>query len=563
MLEGVDIATLGALSLDELTERARQDPQWFESVSQAFLGAMLEDRQKTQLAYYQVVNPDSTAVHLSTAREVAIVGGNRSSKTDTALAELSIRLTGHIPQSLMATYPREKLHLPARARVVCNSLTDTLEPIIKPKLRWDQWNGADMTRGHWGWIPKHCLVGGSWEKAYSEKNRTLNVCADTLWRSPSGEKISVSTVSTCQFMSYDQDLSSFTGTSLHLVIHDELPSSDIYREHRLRVLDVKGQIITAFTPPDEIGAQRADATWFFDEVYEKGLPGPTYDPRFQTITLMTEKNRILSVEEIHALSRTMTEGQREARLHGRFIHLSGVVYPTFTQRDRWWCYRCERDILPSGGTCAHCRGDAIDPYRHVIEPIPIPASWPIVFVIDPHPRKNDAIGWFAVTPSDDIIMVAELSAQGTASDIKRQVDRVEALGHWSPVRRLMDPNIATESNDKLRRGWTLRQSYDEVGLRCDLAIDEVVPGIERVQESLKPDKDTRRPRFQVFNTCPLFIHSMQRWSWDDWVRQVDRDPKESPRDKWKDFPDLIRYLCNARLTYNGLKLGYQSLRPRR
>ena len=249
------------------------------------------------------------------------------------------------------------------------------------------------------------------------------------------------------------------------------------------------------------------------------------------------------------------------RLHGRFLHLSGVIYSTFSRRPRWWCFRCHRDVLPVGGTCVSCAGADLESYQHVIDPFPIPREWPIVFVIDPHPRKKDAMGWFAVTPSDDIVMVREAALQGTAGDIKREVDRIEQTEHWAPARRLMDPNIATESNDKLRRGWTLRQAYDDVGLRCDLAIDELAPGIERVQELLRPDRHTRRPRFQVLSTCPQFIHSMQRWAWDEWTRHSDRDPKESPRDKWKDFPDLIRYLANARVTFTGLRLGAQPIRP--
>src|ERR1043166_6207931 len=98
------------------------------------LQATEKDQQETQLAYYEPVNPRARGLHLSTAREVAIVGGNRSSKTDTTLADLAIQLTGHIPRSLMLDYPRQKLGRPIRARVVCNSLTDPLEPVIKPKL---------------------------------------------------------------------------------------------------------------------------------------------------------------------------------------------------------------------------------------------------------------------------------------------------------------------------------------------------------------------------------------------------------------------------------------------
>ncbi|MBI1960839.1 MAG: PAS domain-containing protein, partial [Candidatus Liptonbacteria bacterium] len=45
----------------------------------------------------------------------------------------------------------------------------------------------------------------------------------------------------------------------------------------------------------------------------------------------------------------------------------------------------------------------------------------------------------------EITVLVGRSAQGTAAEIKREVDRIEQSHHWNPVRRLMDPNIATES----------------------------------------------------------------------------------------------------------------------
>lgn len=493
-----------------------------------------------QLARYRTVNPMALPVHLSTASEVAIVGGNRSSKTDTSLAELAIRLTGFVPDSLRDSYPREKLaKLPIRARVVCNSLTDTLEPVIKPKLRWDQWNGVgdpNEGRGHWGWIPRHLLPGGTWEKAYSEKYRTLTV------------KTVDGGTSTCQFLSYDQDLSIFAGSSMHLILHDELPPSDIYRENRMRILDVGGQILTAFTPPDEIGMARADVSWFYDEVYE---PGRQHRNGCETIILHTEANSLLSPKDVAALAAKMTDEQREVRLHGNFLHLSGVVYSLFTPGESHWCFRCAKRITPMGGACVSCGGDDVDTFSHVESPFAIPAGWPIVFVIDPHPRKKDAMGWFAITPSDDIVMVGELEVDGTAQDVARAVDDFEAMHRLSVTRRLMDPNIATETNDKLGRGWSIRKAYDDVGLRCDLATDDINVGIQNVNELLRPDARTRRPRFRAFATCQKFIYGMTHWAWDDWTRGSDKEPKEKVRDKAKDFPDLIRYLANDRPSYDG------------
>lgn len=565
-LSGIDLVELSKLTEDELEKRARKSPEWFQQVCSLVSMAAEADQKDCQIAYYRIANPRAIDVHKSTAREIAVVGGNRSSKTDTMLAELAIQMTGHIPQSLWGIYPKEKIRAPIRARIVCNSLTDTLEPVIKPKLRYDTWNGVGEPkegRGHWGWIPRHCLPGGTWEKAYSEKYRTLTVSVDSFWNGPNGEINKVTGYSQCQFLSYDQDLTAFAGSSMHLIGHDELPPADIYRENRMRTLDVKGQIITSFTPPDEAGQSRADVAWFFDEVYERGLPGPGKHPNMDTFILWTEHNRILSVADVDAMMSTLTEEQRETRQHGKFIHLSGIVFSLFTERESWWCFRCQKKILPVGGTCVTCTGDNVGTFSHVIEPFQIPQNWPIIFVIDPHPRKKDAMGWFAITPSDDIIQIHEMELDGTAIDVAREIRKWEEAKGVSPVKRLMDPNIATETNDKLQRGWTMRRAYDDAGIRCDLATDDLNTGIECVNELLKPDPRTRKPRFSVFATCARTIKSLQRFSWDEWTRQGDRDPKERVRDKFKDFADVVRYMAADRPSFHGYTKGFQVFRMRR
>jgi phage terminase large subunit-like protein len=548
----LDFAKLSGMSQEALTAYILQHPEVLDQVAEV----VQEDRKRVQLAYYQLANPMAARVHETTAREVAIVGGNRSSKTDTMLAELAIRMTGHIPLSLQSTYPREKLStLPIRARIVCNSLTDTLEPVIKPKLRWDQWNGVGDPgegRGHWGWIPQHCLRGGTWEKAYSEKYRTLYANVDNYWTGSDGTTHSMRGTSQCQFLSYDQDITAFSGSSMHLVGHDELPKSDIYRENRLRTLDVQGTILTAFTPPDEIGQARADVSWFYDEVYE---PGRRKQDGFETIILHTEANRILDAGAIADLASKLTDEQREVRLHGNFLHLSGVIYSLFTNGSSTWCYKCAKKIVPMDGKCLTCTSDDIGDFTHVIDAHVVPNNWPIVFVIDPHPRKKDAMGWFAITPSDDVVLVAEGECDGTAKDVKRYVEDMETRLGLYTRKRLMDPNIATETNDKLGRDWTIRKAYDDVGLRCDLANDEINTGIQNVQELLKPDQRTRRPRFRAFRTCDKFIYGMSHWSWEEWTRSGDKEPKEKVRDKAKDFPDLVRYLANDRPSYSKYMMG--------
>lgn len=328
----------------------------------------------------------------------------------------------------------------------------------------------------------------------------------------------------------------------------------------MRTLDVKGQIYTAFTPPDEAGASRGDVSYFFDEVYERGLPGPDRDPSVETIILHTEANRILDPADVQAVASRLTDAQREVRLHGRFVHLSGVIFSEFTARDLEWCFRCSRRVVSVGRTCPHCTGDDLETYCHVIEPFDVPTEWPLVYVVDPHPRKPDAMAWFAISPSDTAFVIAEAEIDGTAQDVAHEVQSIERRLGGLVTRRLMDPNIATETNDKMQRGWTLHKAYADVGLNCSLAVDNMNVGIQRVNEALRPEKALRRPSFAVFSNCQKVAKSMQRWSWDEHRNTNDREAKEKPRDKWKDFCDVVRYFWNDLPNYDKYRHGAQVYR---
>jgi hypothetical protein len=180
-------------------------PEDKEKVAKETLGHLRDARQLNQIEYYQLANPDAIGVHLATTKEVIAVGGNRSSKTDTILADVVICMTKIVPRSLADIYPKEKLQCPMRVRLMCESLTNTWEPVIKQKLQWDKWNGRGEPGGpfgHWGWIPRSFLLKGRWDESWSEKNRTLTlVCGCTM-----------------QVMSYDQDVEDLSGASIHRVI---------------------------------------------------------------------------------------------------------------------------------------------------------------------------------------------------------------------------------------------------------------------------------------------------------------------------------------------------------
>ena len=512
-----------------------------EEAAKEALARLYQIRQEEQLYFYQPSSKHARKIHLSTAKEIVATGGNRSGKSDTSLAELAIQMTGVVPKSLDKDYPRVKLRPPIRARLICTSLTNTWDAVIRPKLQYWQWNGAGDPggdRGHWGWIPKRFLINGKWADSFSEKQRTLTLMNG----------------STLQINSYDQAVEDMAGSSLHLIVCDEGPPAAIYRENKMRTIDVAGRLMIAFTPPDDTSSSW-DAAWIYDDLYTKGLPGPDKDPQIEAITLFTEDNRILSMDEVQMVAKGLTPEQKEVRLRGAFMHLGGRIYKHFSDRTRQWCFTCCDLVLAHNGLCAACFNRVID-ICHVVEPFDLRHEWPIYFALDPHPRKAHAMAWYVITPSDEMFQVAELEVDAEPSVVWAKVQDLEKRMHFDNiVRRYMDPNMGkSPSGSGGRRNRTVEEDFADVGLRCDMADDNRDTARSLIRGRLIPDPRTERPLFSIFNTCSKTVYQMNRYSWDEWARgRVDlRDPKPTPQDKFSDFPTLLGYVCNSMPSFRGM-----------
>ena len=493
--------------------------------------------RECSILHYVPISSEAKRVHVSPAQQLLVVAGNRAGKTDTMLAELVIQLTGIVPLSLRDCYPVSKIRAPIRARLVVKSIINTWQPVMLPKLQWFQWNGSGEPGGHlghWGWIPKHLLLKGEWSESWSEKHRTLTLANG----------------STLQIMSHENDIADFSGGSLHIVAIDEGIDSARYRENLLRIADVSGQIIMAMTPPDEEAASW-DAAWSYDQLYQKGIEGAGKDPSIEAITLFTEQNYILDQQALQELTRGLTPAQREVRLRGRYLHLSGRIYKNFSVNPQLWCFGC-RDIVYNR-ICGH---ENFVEFTHVIEPFDV-MQWPVVFALDPHPRKPNCMAWFAVDPNDDLLQVAELEVDDDPAEVWKQVQKLERELKLNVRKRLTDPNMG-ESPSGVKRGVTVRQSFANVGLRCDLADDNRDTARTTIRAMLVPDGRLKLPRLRVFSTCKKTIEQFGRYSWDSWAKySADRkDPKATPQDKFSDFPTITGYVVNSKPLFRNLNFQF-------
>lgn len=544
-ITGLDQAAIDGMTDAELSDAMRSLVEYQDA-----------DRRECQIRYYRPVSPSAAKVHLSRARIVGLFGGNRSSKTETALTEIVALASGIMPISQRENL-LPKFRGPVNVRIVIESLTTTLETAILPKLQYWKWNGRGEqggTQGHWGWIPKFCLKGGSWEKAYHAKLRILTV----LCRNPENED-EVLGESTFQFMSHDQDPTDFASGEFHHVLLDEPPRLAIWRENEARIMSVGGRLYLAMTWPDD---PSIPVDWIHDEVYEKGIPGPNKTPDIECFELHSIDNPHIDQGAVRAQMSAWSDDMRQIRIFGRSIRFSNRIHPLFTDTPAHWSFAAGKVIYPEAdGVCPETHSRDVIEFCHVRRCEPS-RSWPTVFLLDPHPRKPHMFLWAQVDGNDDISIILEGELDGSPKEIRDLAFHMEQAHSLRVADRLIDPNMGRSPSSAQQRGLTWQDEFAEVGLNCALADDSDV-GRGTINEYLQPDQHSMRPRLTIDVGCQKTIFQIKRYVWDNYRRQDEKDVKQVPKSKHDDYPTLIKYLMNTKPTFALLHHGAPAIHNNR
>lgn len=530
-------------------------PEAFDAAIRTLLQTQQRDRQEFQLLYYQPVSERVMRVHESAAKLRGVGGGNGSSKTESVLAELVAKATGVWPFSL-SHLVEAKFRGPINCRIVVESFTAVLEPIILPKLQYFKWTGLAPQggdKGHWGWVPRFCLKDGSWDRSYSVKNRVLTV----LCRDPDNidEVIGESII---QFMSHDQDPSDFASGDYHEIMLDEPPSLPTFTENQARAMRVDGNITLAMTWPDD---PSIPVDWIFDKIYEPGSDPKKLD--IDWMELHTTENAMLNQDSIRRQMDEWDEDMRGVRIFGKPIRFSNLIHPGFTDVDQHWCFVCNKQIYEIEGEaqdrhCVKCQSKDITIYNHV-EDFQPDRRWPTIFALDPHPRKPHMWIQVQVDPADDLWVVACGENPQEPIDTASEVFHQEAEYGIVNAQRIMDPNMGRSASSAKNREETWQDAFDDAGLRCDLASDSGV-GRQLLDEYLKPDRFTKKPRVHFNYACGLVTEQLKRYSWDNFRTKDERGVKEVPRPKYDDFPTLLKYVMNSNPLFSVLRDGAPIIR---
>jgi phage terminase large subunit-like protein len=308
-------------------------------------------------------------------------------------------------------------------------------------------------------MPLSELKGGSWSTSYSKELRM----------------ITLENGSTLEFMSYDQQLDKFAGTSRHFIHFDEEPPKDIFIENRARLIDTGGHYWITMTPV--LGMD-----WVYDDIY---MPGKNdAGSNISVIEVDMTENPYLSQGEIEGFLSGLSADERTARVRGKFVRVGGLVFKFF------------------------------DPDLHVVDPFVPPKSWEWYVSLDHGYNNPTAIYWHAVSPDGQVVTFSE------AYDNEHTVDYWATLIHARnsgfgrpPDYYVADPAIAQR---QAITGASIQTEYAERGINFMLGHNDVISGINRMTMYLKVNVETRKPNWVITRNCTFLTWEMQRLRWRTW-----------------------------------------------
>jgi phage terminase large subunit-like protein len=382
------------------------------------------------------------AFHKGNERIRLYIGGNRSGKTTGGIVEDVWWLTH--------THPYMRVpDRPIAGRIISVDFLNGIEKIIKPQLKQ--------------WIPPSQLRGGTWSTAYEASTRTLNL--------ENGSFV--------ELMSYDQDLDKFAGTSRDFVHFDEEPPETIYTENMARLIDRKGRCWITMTPVEGM-------TWIYDTIYEKGLFG---DKQIKIVEVGMEENPHLDQEEVKIFLNSLSEDEKDARGHGKFVQMGGLVYKAFDPR-------------------IHCL-DEID-----LDRIRSPRHYKWYLSLDHGFNNPTAVLWHAVDLDNNVYTFAEHYEPGRIIDYHAAVIHERNSAHKRvPDLNICDPALAQR---QAVTGTSIQTEYAVRGIGFVLGNNDVQTGIAKVSQYLTPNVDGV-PSWHISRSCANLIREMQRLRWKTWA----------------------------------------------
>lgn len=305
----------------------------------------------------------------------------------------------------------------------------------------------------------------------------------------------------------------FQGASVDLIWIDEECEKDVYDECYQRTIDCSGKILLTQTPLTDVNSAVRDP-WVFD-LYEDWLAG---NKSLEFCQLSTLNSPFISQKDkddaLHKWSGTPEEG---ARLYGKFVRRSGLVYNLWT------------------------------PATHVVKPFAIPRYWTRVVSIDPAATGVTAGLWIAVNPEGDYFAFREYyERERTVMEHAKSIMMMlggEPVDYW-----LLDPTWGGQRSAENHKNGA--QLYREAGIPVRLPDVGKDFGLnvsrEYINATVTPG--SRHPKFYCFEGLPNFLHEITHYTWAAFAKgEMKGLTTEKPKKRNDHLMNALQYAMCLRL----------------
>lgn len=433
------------------------------------LKAAQEYRRKHWSIRYYNPHLKQQDFHGDSNRIRLILGGNRSGKTKSSTNESVSLALGYRPWLPEDHMKRNiDIRVPNKGLIVGESFGEQIKKVLVPNLI------GDSERGLPGSIPTELLD-------YKKKNQQGIV---TYIRLKNGSSIDL--------QSYDQDVSLFESTDYDWAYFDEPPPRPVWIAVQRGLTDRRGKCWFAMTPLKE--------PWIYDELFTRD------DISTFVFDIQDNVGFGLTQEAVDEFSLSLTEEEKEARLRGRFFHLSGLVYKLYGSINR-------------------------------IRRQPIQRHWGVWMHIDSHPRTPHHAVWVAVLPDGKKFVCGELANSNPSNLVAPFAEAIkvyesEILGRpGDEVVRLIEPGSSIPNPTK--NGASIRDEFESNGIYCRPGSKNRDAGILLMQNELQySPEDGTYPNIFFFDDLEGIHREMTHYVWQDWNAKVasGRTEKQVPKD---------------------------------
>jgi phage terminase large subunit-like protein len=313
--------------------------------------------------------------------------------------------------------------------------------------------------------------------------------------------------------SADAGREKFQGASVDLIWIDEECDESVFDECYQRTADCSGRILLTLTPLVDINSG-VRTPWVFD-LYEEFVAGKA-DIHFSQLSTLNSPY-VPQDEKEKLIVKWAGDPEEGARLYGRFVRRSGLVYP------QW---------LPA---------------KHIEGVFTIPRHWQRIVSIDPAATGVTAAIWLAVDDNGNLHGYREYYERDQI--VSEHAKGITMRSAGEPVDIwLLDPKWGSQRNAETHK--TGAQLWRDAGIPVRLPDVGEDYGLnisrEYVNATITPN--SRHPKFTIFeDQLPNFEFEITHYTWDTFQKGAMKGlAKEKPRKRNDHLVNAFQYACTLR-----------------